>query len=710
MNSSLKTSAFILVGAALLVFVARAQLIDSPPPPDSIIQVTAEAQGLNRVAPADLPEDGTFWMVTPNGLMAPSPCPPLNPTMPIYSLADGQFLVDDTGGDIAAQDQASAADALTALAGQVNDLITKVQTYAARQTMRALGMNVPGPDDGGEGGSDVLNGRGGIVSSPVYQPGTLFVNSLMLSNGCLNFDIHNLITGATYLITRKTGLNYDFRKNWVPEWSFSSAQTNQILAVPFPHDSDTGFYRIFNYDFYQGPSPVITSPADNSMVSGVIQVNCFLSDIFPAVQATLFVDEINFGTVTNGVASWNLDTTLLSNGPHAVDVQFLSEIPVIDDQGSNNIEMWTSDALLYNLNTSNFLAQNVAPRCFTAEFGTVPFAFDTAAPAIVNVSVFDAGSNLVWNTSVTNTSAGTCYPYWNLLDNSGNPVPLPQGDGVVTYTVAVTASPHNNSPFAPMASGSGGASASFSMNISTDPHAGHTAVLRNQYGIIPPGANDNLDAALNQTIGMVDFAYPIHPSDADGWDRGMNRFARPFVFGQNGDLPYFFNILTNQGTGQFMYVCDASGDSFGAGTFTLISDTFLDTQVANVLGNSLQMDNQQYRHRVRLADIEGCNSAKGDLNLAFGSPDGLDHYPAMGKSSFVGWTKFMQLNSSYLPDTIYVLQIKYWQSYWIDGGFDDNIGISHANYQCLQDAGASVDDQLARKIRGSKSMTWIKKD
>jgi hypothetical protein len=190
----------------------------------------------------------------------------------------------------------------------------------------------------------------------------------------------------------------------------------------------------------------------------------------------------------------------------------------------------------------------------------------------------------------------------------------------------------------------------------------------------------------------------------------MNRYARPFIFVQNSDLPFFFNVLTNQGTGQFMYVCDSDGEWFGAGSRTLISDSFLDSQVANILGNSLQMNDQKYRHRVRLADVEGCNSAKGDLNLAFGSPDGLDHNSVMSKSSFVGWTKTIYYNGTYLPDNVYTLQVKYWQSYWIDGGFDDNIGISHANYQCLQDAGAGVDDQLARKIRGSKSMTWIKKD
>src|SRR5665213_1873827 len=263
----------------------------------------------------------------------------------------GDFSPADSPGD----DPSEAA--LLAWATAVVNLISQVQTTP-----------------------DVPNDGGGNGNSPIYPPGTLYVNSLTLSNGWLNFDTYNLIPGNTYIIARKTILNNDFRLCWVPEWNFSATDTNQVFSIPCPNDSDMGFYRVVNYDLYQGPSPVITSPADNSTVSGIIQVTCALTDIFPADQASLFVDEINFGTVTNGVASWNLDTSLLANGPHSVDVQFLSEIPIVDDQGSNNIEMWTSDALLYSLTTSNFLAQNVAPRCFTAEFGTVPFAFDTAAP------------------------------------------------------------------------------------------------------------------------------------------------------------------------------------------------------------------------------------------------------------------------------------------------------------------------------------------
>jgi hypothetical protein len=67
----------------------------------SIVSATAEAQGLQLVPPDQVPPYGTFWTVLPgtgSGITAPLPCPPLDPSLPIYAIADGQFLVDGTIG------------------------------------------------------------------------------------------------------------------------------------------------------------------------------------------------------------------------------------------------------------------------------------------------------------------------------------------------------------------------------------------------------------------------------------------------------------------------------------------------------------------------------------------------------------------------------------------------------------------------------------
>ena len=136
---------------------------------DSIVQLTADAEGLVPLAPADLPRNGTFWWVMPGGAPVPAPCPPLDLSAPIYQLADGQFLVDETGGRVAvnprrfgAQAQSTVASALAAQADAVVNLIAQAQTTAANQQMRAMsramGMDVPLPGEGGGDGGDGTNG------------------------------------------------------------------------------------------------------------------------------------------------------------------------------------------------------------------------------------------------------------------------------------------------------------------------------------------------------------------------------------------------------------------------------------------------------------------------------------------------------------------------------------------------------------------------
>ena len=69
-------------------------------PPDSIVQIAAESQGLQLVSPADLPRGGTFWWVMPGCSAIPMPCPPQDPNAIIYAITDTAFLVDQTGGAV----------------------------------------------------------------------------------------------------------------------------------------------------------------------------------------------------------------------------------------------------------------------------------------------------------------------------------------------------------------------------------------------------------------------------------------------------------------------------------------------------------------------------------------------------------------------------------------------------------------------------------
>jgi len=115
--------------------------------PDSIVQATAEAQGLQLVAPENLPPFGTFWEVMPFGLEPPLPCPLFDSSLPVYAITDNSFLVDATGGQGASPQAAnlrqSAAASMAgtsavnasapALATAVANLINQVQTAQANR-------------------------------------------------------------------------------------------------------------------------------------------------------------------------------------------------------------------------------------------------------------------------------------------------------------------------------------------------------------------------------------------------------------------------------------------------------------------------------------------------------------------------------------------------------------------------------------------------
>jgi len=70
-------------------------------PPDSIVQITAEAEGLSQVDPSTLPLFAScWWTVFPGGRPVPMPCPPNGLSVPIYKIVDGIYLVDETGSAV----------------------------------------------------------------------------------------------------------------------------------------------------------------------------------------------------------------------------------------------------------------------------------------------------------------------------------------------------------------------------------------------------------------------------------------------------------------------------------------------------------------------------------------------------------------------------------------------------------------------------------
>jgi hypothetical protein len=189
-----------LLGFAALIVLGtllHAQTATVSPPPDSIVQVTAEAQGLEPVASADLPSGGTFWLVTSNGITAPSPCPPSNLSdFPVYAMADGIYLVDETSGQVVTNEENSTIEsALAAQADAVTGLINQIQDAQFNQDL-AMAFGLDMEMDSSSSFSPMF---------AVSDPTALWLEITNVANDWSYLNLHNG-TNFVYAILSKTNL------------------------------------------------------------------------------------------------------------------------------------------------------------------------------------------------------------------------------------------------------------------------------------------------------------------------------------------------------------------------------------------------------------------------------------------------------------------------------------------------------------------------
>src|SRR5664280_672581 len=211
-----------------------------PAPPDSIVQLTAEAQGLALVAPADLPKYGTYWLVMPGiGGMAPLPCPPDDPSLPVYQIADGQFLVDATGGQVAVNPrrfglQATSSTVASALAAEADAVVNLISQVQAAQFNRELAAVM--------GFDEELDSPG--TFSPmlaVYDTNALWLEIIAVTNHTASLVIHPPwnVTNEVYDLLYCTNLAPP--SSW--PWLLRSGPGQTNLTVANATDAQ-GFYRL----------------------------------------------------------------------------------------------------------------------------------------------------------------------------------------------------------------------------------------------------------------------------------------------------------------------------------------------------------------------------------------------------------------------------------------------------------------------------------
>lgn len=216
---------------------------------DSVVAVVADSQGLPLVPAEQLPFYGTFWIVrnTVPCVLAPSPCPPLDPNVPVYAINSRQFLVDETAGQplLSRRNTLNTASYASLVQMQADELLNFVDWIRAVQLqaeMRALNNEGPPiPGEGGEGGGE---GGGPEYSPIVYGTNDLWLEIISVTNSTANFTIHTPdsaaydLFGTTNLSANVPGLNLT---NWVWLLRTDVGQTNIVLVNLWP---EMGFFRL----------------------------------------------------------------------------------------------------------------------------------------------------------------------------------------------------------------------------------------------------------------------------------------------------------------------------------------------------------------------------------------------------------------------------------------------------------------------------------
>jgi hypothetical protein len=299
--------------------------------PDSIVQATAEAQGLQAVAYADLPLFGTYWEVLPYGIMAPLPCPPIDQTLPIFSITDNIFLVDATGGQVTVNPrqlrtmqltQTATSDivasALDAQATAIVNLINQVQTATANQQMRTMAMAMGVPMPGGDGGTNSYTPAGASFSIPDYGT-NLWIAQVAVAAGYLTGIGTNTQADVQYEIQSRTNLmQTDWQSegfifgseltNWTPLSVYQGNRVNLFIRLRSWIDSyDIGIPDWWQFQYFgtNGIDPNTSAAGD-----GFSNLYKFQHGLNPTNYYNPNTPDGFFGAVvgTNAFIYWNAET------------------------------------------------------------------------------------------------------------------------------------------------------------------------------------------------------------------------------------------------------------------------------------------------------------------------------------------------------------------------------------------------------------------
>ena len=224
----------LMASAGGLITLARLHAQTNSAPPDTIVSLVAGEKGLPLADPLDFIDGGTFWLMTPDGLSAPMPCPPRDPAQTVFQISSGQFVVDATGGQVTTNGE-PATTIEAALAVQADAMVKLVdwlqgleEVKSMKLLARAMGMDLPDFGDEGGGGEYTNN-----FTPFVIDTNQLWLEITNVASGYANLSLHSgtnqFTTNQVYAILTKTNLtsaSWDIEAELFPT-------TEQTNVIPF---------------------------------------------------------------------------------------------------------------------------------------------------------------------------------------------------------------------------------------------------------------------------------------------------------------------------------------------------------------------------------------------------------------------------------------------------------------------------------------------
>lgn len=394
------------------IAVGQTQLQSSQPQPESVVAVVADALGLPSVPADQLPPFGTYWKVQNSHpcVTAPLPFLPHDPSLVVYAIGGGQFLVDETDGQLVSslpsphgQTALGAADYAAILQGQVHELQSFVAHIQAAQLnaqssrngqMSALGLDRPSmsPEDC----SDIT------LDGPIATTNDLWLQILSMSvtNGTANLVIHPPwnVTNGVYELLYCTNLAPPVSWQWLLRTD--PGQTNLIVSNAAPAQ---GFYRL---------GVPIGSAGTNFWLAFPSMY------VYDSLDLSLYISSSVAATGTVSIPGLGLSQSF-SVGPGAVGTIAITNDAMFGDYdvvGTNGIHVISSQPV-------SIVAVNFDYQC-SASFNCLPVTFlgtnycVMARPTLINADGCYSQLAIVAtadNTTVSITPSATA----NLVGHSG---------------------------------------------------------------------------------------------------------------------------------------------------------------------------------------------------------------------------------------------------------------------------------------------------